>query len=98
MAAHYKTGNELATTKRYDLGKQLGDPARTRNFLMMTATPHNGIEEDFQAWLALVDPDRFYGRARAKGSSRGLLKFESGGKGMATRLRGRRQWLSAERG
>lgn len=66
MAAHYKTGNELATTKRYDLGKQIGDPARTRNFLMMTATPHNGIEEDFQAWLALVDPDRFYGRARAK--------------------------------
>jgi hypothetical protein len=25
-----------------------------------------GKEEDFQAWLALVDPDRFYGKARQK--------------------------------
>jgi SNF2 family DNA or RNA helicase len=66
LSAHYKVGNELETTKRYDLGRLLGDPERTRNFLLMTATPHNGKEEDFQAWLALVDPERFYGRAREK--------------------------------
>jgi superfamily II DNA or RNA helicase len=64
LAAHYKTGNELETTKRYDLGRMIGSPERTRNFLLMTATPHNGKEEDFQAWLALVDPERFYGKAK----------------------------------
>jgi SNF2 family DNA or RNA helicase len=66
LSARYKEGNELDTTKRYDLGRMLGNPDRTRNFLLMTATPHNGKEEDFQAWLALVDPERFYGRAREK--------------------------------
>ncbi len=66
MAAHYGFGNELKTTRRYDLGREIGHPARTRNFLLMTATPHNGHEEDFQAWLALVDADRFHGKAREK--------------------------------
>jgi SNF2 family DNA or RNA helicase len=65
MAAHY-FGNELKTTKRYELGKLIGHPERTRNFLLMTATPHNGHEEDFQAWLALLDADRFHGKAREK--------------------------------
>jgi hypothetical protein len=31
----------------------------------MTATPHAGKEEDFQLFLALLDPDRFEGRYRA---------------------------------
>jgi SNF2 family DNA or RNA helicase len=65
MAAHY-FGNELKTTRRYDLGKLLGSGERTRNLLLMTATPHNGKEEDFQAWLALIDDDRFHGKARGK--------------------------------
>ena len=30
----------------------------------MTATPHNGKEEDFQLFLSLLDSDRFYGRFR----------------------------------
>jgi hypothetical protein len=30
----------------------------------MTATPHNGKEEDFQLFLALLDSDRFYGKFR----------------------------------
>jgi superfamily II DNA/RNA helicase len=30
----------------------------------MTATPHNGKEEDFQLYLSLLDSDRFYGRFR----------------------------------
>ena len=65
LAAHY-FGKELKTTKRYELGKLVGSIERTRNFLLMTATPHNGHEEDFQAWLALIDEDRFHGRARDK--------------------------------
>src|SRR5690606_24271442 len=36
----------------------------TRHFLLMTATPHNGKEEDFQLFLSLLDPDRFEGRFR----------------------------------
>ena len=45
-------GNKLNKTKRYQLGEMLG--SITRNFLLMTATPHNGKEEDFQTfpWLA----------------------------------------------
>jgi hypothetical protein len=30
----------------------------------MTATPHNGKEQDFQLFLALLDSDRFYGKFR----------------------------------
>ena len=61
MAAHY-FGSELKTTKRYQLGQLLG--GITRHLLLMTATPHSGKEEDFQAFLALLDPDRFEGRYR----------------------------------
>lgn len=57
-------GNELKTTKRYELAKLLGQSDHARNFLLMTATPHNGREEAFQLFMALVDPDRFHGRAR----------------------------------
>src|SRR6478736_4047721 len=35
-----------------------------RHFLLMTATPHNGKEEDFQLFLALLDGDRFEGKFR----------------------------------
>ena len=55
-------GGELKETKRYRLGKLLGDVSR--HFLLMTATPHNGKEEDFQLFLALLDADRFEGRFR----------------------------------
>jgi hypothetical protein len=48
--------------------------------------------------LRTVRIERVFHRSGGnRGSSRGLLKFESGGKRMATRLRGRRQWPSAER-
>ena len=33
----------------------------TRHFLLLTATPHNGKEEDFQLFMALLDGDRFEG-------------------------------------
>jgi SNF2 family DNA or RNA helicase len=55
-------GGEVKETKRYRLGKLLRDI--TRHFLLMTATPHNGKEEDFQLFLALLDADRFEGRFR----------------------------------
>jgi superfamily II DNA or RNA helicase len=55
-------GGEVKYTKRYHLGKLLS--RLTRHFLLMTATPHNGKEEDFQLFLALLDGDRFEGRFR----------------------------------
>jgi superfamily II DNA or RNA helicase len=61
MSAHY-FGSELKETKRYKLGKLLA--GTTRHFLLMTATPHAGKDEDFQLFLALLDGDRFEGRAR----------------------------------
>jgi hypothetical protein len=44
-------------TRRYQLGELLSDI--TRHFLLMTATPHNGKEEDFQHFMRLLDADRF---------------------------------------
>jgi SNF2 family DNA or RNA helicase len=35
-----------------------------RHLLLMTATPHTGIMEDFQLFLALLDADRFEGKPR----------------------------------
>jgi len=55
-------GGEVKYTKRYRLGQLLS--GLTRHFLLLTATPHNGKEEDFQLFLALLDGDRFEGRFR----------------------------------
>ena len=55
-------GGEIKYTKRYRLGQLLS--GLTRHFLLMTATPHNGKETDFQLFLALLDNDRFEGRFR----------------------------------
>jgi superfamily II DNA or RNA helicase len=64
MSAHFY-GHEVRETKRYRLGRLLGSLDRTRHFLLMTATPHNGKEEDFQLFMALLDNDRFEGKFRS---------------------------------
>jgi len=61
LSANY-FGNKVNKTKRFQLGELLG--SITRHYLLMTATPHNGKEEDFQIWLSLLDSDRFYGKFR----------------------------------
>jgi SNF2-related domain len=61
MAASFFRG-EVKYTKRYQLGQLLG--SRCRHFLLLSATPHNGKEEDFQLFMALLDADRFEGRFR----------------------------------
>ncbi|MCH8148002.1 MAG: DEAD/DEAH box helicase [Planctomycetes bacterium] len=55
-------GGEVKYTKRYQLGQMLGE--HCRHLLLLTATPHNGKEEDFQLFLALLDGDRFEGKFR----------------------------------
>lgn len=61
MSATY-FGNEAKYTKRYQLGQLLGKVCR--HYLLMSATPHNGKEADFQLFMALLDGDRFEGKAR----------------------------------
>lgn len=50
---------EVKYTRRFSLGRLLSNI--TKNFLLLTATPHNGKEEDFHLFLSLIDPDRFEG-------------------------------------
>jgi superfamily II DNA or RNA helicase len=61
LSAHF-FGQEIKRTRRFALAEKLG--ARTRHLLLMTATPHNGKEEDFQLFMSLLDSDRFYGKFR----------------------------------
>jgi superfamily II DNA or RNA helicase len=61
LAAHY-FGSKLEKTGRFRFGEKLG--ARVRHLLLMTATPHNGKEEDYQLFLSLLDSDWFYGKFR----------------------------------
>lgn len=61
MSATY-SGGEVRTTKRHQLGQMMSRVCR--HFLLMTATPHNGKEKDFQLFMALLDGDRFEGSFR----------------------------------
>lgn len=64
LSASY-SGNDIKRTKRFQLGEKLR--TITRHFLLMTATPHNGKEEEFQLFMSLLDPDRFGGKHRGNG-------------------------------
>jgi superfamily II DNA or RNA helicase len=61
LSAHF-FGREMKRTKRFNFAEKIG--RHTRHLLLMTATPHNGKEEDFQLFLSLLDSDRFYGKFR----------------------------------
>jgi hypothetical protein len=54
-------GDEINRTLRFQLGELVRD--RARNLLLLTATPHNGSNDDFLLFLSLLDPDRFAGSA-----------------------------------
>lgn len=56
-------GDEVKRTLRYQLGELVRE--RTVNMLLLTATPHNGSNDDFLLFLSLLDPDRFAGRLRS---------------------------------
>ena len=61
LSAHIY-GDAVNETLRYKLAKLARDQAR--NLLLLTATPHNGNNDDFNLFLALLDPDRFEGKLR----------------------------------
>jgi superfamily II DNA or RNA helicase len=64
LSAHY-FGSKLEKTGRFLFAEKLG--ARTRHLLLLSATPHNGKDEDFHLFLSLLDSDRFYGKFRGSG-------------------------------
>jgi SNF2 family DNA or RNA helicase len=74
MSASWFSG-ELKSSKRFQLGELLSEHAR--HFLLMTATPHNGKEEDFQTFLSLLDRDRFAGpgdKRAQRGTVDGIMR------------------------
>ena len=63
MSARYQSWTgEVKETARFELGKLLSQT--TQHFLLMTATPHAGKDEDFQLFMSLLDRDRFEGQYR----------------------------------
>ena len=51
LSAHV-AANETHYTKRFRLGQQLS--AAAKNFLLLTATPHNGIPQDYMQFISLL--------------------------------------------
>lgn len=66
MSATLAGKAEVKATKRYALGKLLS--TLTENLLLLTATPHNGKANDFQLFMALVDPERFGASRSSQGN------------------------------
>ena len=60
-------GGEINYTARFKLGRMLSE--LTRHMLLLTATPHNGKNQDFQLFLSLIDQDRFEGVTRSSNQS-----------------------------
>jgi len=48
-------GSKILKTRRYELGERIGD--LSPSLLLMTATPHNGKEDEYQRFLALLRHD-----------------------------------------
>ena len=60
-------GGEIKYTARFKLGRLLSE--LTRHMLLLTATPHNGKNQDFQLFLSLIDQDRFERVTRSSNQS-----------------------------
>lgn len=65
-------GREVKYTKRFLLGRELS--SRTRHFLLMTATPHNGKDDDFAVFMSLLDADRFEGHHSGRVDASDLMR------------------------
>lgn len=55
-------GEKINKTQRFRFAEKMRDS--TKHLLLMTATPHNGKEEDFQLFMSLLDAERFAGKFR----------------------------------
>ncbi len=57
-------GGEVKPTRRRDFALRVRE--HTRHLLLLTATPHNGKDEEFQLFLGLLDADRFERRHKPR--------------------------------
>lgn len=55
-------GEKINKTKRFRFAEKMREAAK--HLLLMTATPHNGKEADFQLFMSLLDAERFAGKFR----------------------------------
>ncbi len=69
MAA-YQYGQKTDKTQAYQLVELLG--SNSDNFLLLTATPHRGSQDNFRLLLSLLDPDMF--EARDNSNLRNILQ------------------------
>ncbi|MBX3030769.1 MAG: DUF3883 domain-containing protein [Chloroflexi bacterium] len=58
------SAGEVRSTGRRKLAERIRP--HTRNLVLLTATPHNGKDEEFELFLSLLDADRFEGRRRGR--------------------------------
>lgn len=65
-------GRDVKYTKRFLLGRRLSE--QTRHFLLMTATPHNGKDDDFAVFMSLLDADRFEGHHGGRPEASDLMR------------------------
>ncbi len=56
-ASRYDGG--IKATQRYKLVEELARSPQVHHMLFLTATPHQGKDEQFQLFLRLLDPDQF---------------------------------------
>jgi superfamily II DNA or RNA helicase len=63
LSAHI-FGGAVKSTQRRDLAIAVRD--HTNHLLLLTATPHNGKDEDFQLFMSLLDADRFERRHKPR--------------------------------
>lgn len=58
-ASASRYGDEVVPTKRYRLVEELSRSPHVHHMLLLTATPHQGKDEQFRLFLRLLDPDQF---------------------------------------
>ncbi len=58
-ASASRYGDDVVPTKRYKLIEELSRSPHVHHMLLLTATPHQGKEEQFRLFLRLLDPDQF---------------------------------------
>ena len=58
-ASASRDGDEVKRTKRYKLIEELSRSPHVHHMLLLTATPHQGKDEQFRLFLRLLDPDQF---------------------------------------
>lgn len=69
-------GKKISETKRFRLAKNILRPI-AQNFLLLTATPHNGKENDFKLFMSLVTASKNFSAYMRRLLKEDLLTFDA---------------------